>query len=435
MERTRSYPGLSGAQAPFPSAALQGPTTVSPGDQRTFMVLQSLTKAGYASVTATAMTVGQRVAIYVDNAAPAGGLSQSDLDGMRDAFDQRLYPADTEAFGHESDIDGNGIVLVLMTGVVNHLVTAAQCTSTGYVAGFFFGADIDPATAYVVNNGEVFYTMVADPTGSLSCPHSIAQVQRVVPGTLVHEFQHMISYNHHVLQQPPAARKAEVLWLNEALSHYAEELGGRTYLPDTLTFCNYVGGDLNNAAGYLRAPGSHPLVDTSGLGGLEERGAGWLFVRYLTDRFAADTSLAAQNAFTRKLDSTALTGTTNVANVTGAPFATTAGEWALANWASDFPGFTAPTSLRYKKWAFRTAYPKLNAACGSLIPATFPLTATSAAGTNISLSGTMIAGSGAAYQRALQGQSGGPFDVLFSDETGGQLKSTVLPRLNVLRIR
>lgn len=27
------------------------------------------------------------------------------------------------------------------------------------------------------------------------------------------------------------------------------------------------------------------------------------------------------------------------------------------------------------------------------------------------------------------------FDVLFSDPTGGQLKSTLLPRLNVLRIR
>ncbi|HUL02614.1 MAG TPA: hypothetical protein VLV16_05215 [Gemmatimonadales bacterium] len=440
MERTRTYPGLSGAQAPFPTAAPAAPVRVSVGDHRAFMVLASITKGGYTTVNATAQSVGQHVAIFVDDVVPAGGLTTTDIDALRDAFEQRLYPADTVAFGRESDIDGNGLVIVLMTGVVNKLVTATQCQTTGYVAGFFFGADIDPATAYVVNDGEVFYTMVPDPSGTLSCNHSIAQVKRVVPGTLIHEFQHMISYNHHVLQQPPAARKAEVLWLNEALSHYAEELGGRAYLPDTATFCNYIEGDLNNAAGYLSASGSHPLVDTSGLGGLEERGAGWLFVRYLVDQLATDTSTAAQGVVTRQLDNTALTGTNNVAQLTGVSWATTAGAWALALWASDLPGFTAKPSLRYKKWAFRTAYPKLSAYCGSLnppipIPSTFPLSATAVPGTGVNVSGTMIAGSGATYQRALQGLSGAKFDVLFSDPTGGQLKATVLPRLNVLRIR
>jgi hypothetical protein len=47
----------------------------------------------------------------------------------------------------------------------------------------------------------------------------------------------------------------------------------------------------------------------------------------------------------------------------------------------------------------------------------------------------MVSGSGAAYQRALQGPGATAFSILFSDGTGAQLKSTVVPRLNVLRIR
>lgn len=433
LERTGAYPGATGGATARPQLVAPAPG-LPPivGDRRRFRVLSSLTRFQFDSVTAIAQSVGQHIAIYVDSAAPPPGLTTFDFDSLRDAFDQKLYPADTAAFGRESDIDGNGIVIVLMTNVVNKMVTAADCQNTGYVAGFFYGADIDLAVAASFNNGEIFYTIVMDPGGTLSCAHSSNGVKKVVPGTLVHEFQHMISYNQHVRIR---RTKAEVLWLNEALSHYAEELGGRTYLPDTATFCTYVSGDMYNAGQYFMAPGTYPLIDTAGIGGLANRGEGWMFVRYLVDRFSLDTSLAAQNAITRALDMTTATGTTNVAQVTSAPFATTAEEWALANWVSDLPGFTAPAALKYKKWAFRTAFPKLRAACGPPIPSTFPLLATADAGPNINLTGTMTSGSGAAYERALQGPGADRFTLLFSNGTGAQLQSTVLPRLNVLRIR
>jgi hypothetical protein len=435
LERTRAYPGVAAsALAARPQAVARPPAVITVGDQRAFKVLSSITRANYDSVLATVQSVGQHIAIYVDNNRPANGLTTAQYDSLRDAFDQKLYPADTAAFGRESDIDGNGIVIVLMTNVVNKMVTATECLNTGYVAGFFYNADIDLSAAYLFNNGEVFYTIVADPTGALSCGHSTASVTRVVPGTLVHEFQHMISYNQHVRIRHGAS---EVLWLNEAMSHYAEELGGRTYLPspDSSNFCNYITGDLYNAAAYLSAPGNFALVDTSGIGGLANRGAGWLFVRYLVDRFALDTSLAAQNAVTRALDQTSLVGTSNVAHLSGTGFATTAMEWAFANWTSDVPGFAAPDALKYKKWAFRSAYPSLNAKCSTPIQATFPLTASADAGPSVNLTGTMFSGSGGAYQRALQGPGAAGFMLLFSDATGAQLKSTVLPRINVLRVR
>src|SRR2546422_3460250 len=132
-----------------------------------------------------------------------------------------------------------------MTNAVNQLVSATECSTTGFVAGYFYGADLIFGQG---NNGEIFYSIVADPAPAslMSCPHSVAQVNSLVPVTFIHEFQHMISFGQHYLGRAGAP---EVLWLNEGLSHYAEEMGGRKYLPvpDTATFCEYVGGDLHNA--------------------------------------------------------------------------------------------------------------------------------------------------------------------------------------------
>ncbi len=368
-------------------------------------------------------------------------LKKVDLDALRAVFDTRLYEIDTTAFGRESDIDHNGVVIVLMTNRVNELVTATDC-SNGFVAGYFYGADIDPYWGPQYNNGEVFYALVADPLPVLkSCAHTVAEVTRLVPVTFIHEFQHMISYNHHVLERPG---NAEILWLNESLSHYAEELGGRSFLPaDTATFCNYVVGDLQNSGKYLQSPQSHFLVDTTGIGDLENRGAYWLFLRYLIDQYSADTSVTQRSAFTRKLDMTGLTGPQNVATQTGQSFPLLLERWALANWVSDLPSFAAPSYLQYKMWQFRTDYPLLRGRCpnpttgmppDARIPGAFTLVPASGAGSTVSLSDTLRAGSGL-YFRAQQPAGAAQFGLLFSNAAGGALRGSLVPRLNVIRIQ
>src|SRR2546425_9916588 len=378
-----------------PRVALAPPAQ---GDIAAFSVCSNLNCPSKATVTATAKQVGVHIAIFVDNNAPLppNGLSDADLASLRDKFDTLLYVRDTLAFGRETDIDGNSVVIVLMTNAVNELVSASECNSTGFVAGYFYGADLIFGQG---NNGEIFYSIVADPTQRLmSCAHSVAQVNSLVPVTFIHEFQHMISFGQHYLRRAGAP---EVLWLNEGLSHFAEEMGGRSYLPvpDTATFCDYVGGDLHNAYQYFSAPQAHYLLATEGIGTLAERGAMWLFVRYLVDQYAADQSLTAGDVVTRQLEQTSLTGAANVAHVTGRPFAETVTHWALANYVSDtvLPGFTAPPELRYKLWSFRTAYPKLRLRCGSQIPASFPLVPPVGPGSVVNVSDTLRAGSGLYY--------------------------------------
>ena len=420
-------------------------TPVDSGNIRTFKVCNVLTcdprkPSTLSTVTATALKVGTHIAIYVDNAAPTPSLSQSDLNTLRTVFDTRLYETDTLAFGSESDIDNNGMVIVLMTGKVNALVTSAQCTNPtgGYVAGYFFGADLITTAPFATgNNSEIFYSIVPDASGTLSCAHPVSDVTGLVPVTFVHEFQHMISFNQHFLVRGDFP---EDLWLNEGLSHYAEENGGRTFLrsspPDTATFCNYVFGDVYNAGQYFTAPQSHVLVDTAGIGGLANRGAYWLFVRYLVDQIGA--TLGSADSVTRRLDMTTRTGAVNVSNVAGGTsFPTLVERWALANYVSDLPGFSAPSELQYVTWQFRTAFPTLRAACGSAkIPTLFPLDTAvhSFSGSALAVGGMLHAGSGSYYR--LQHAAGAPqFSLLFSNSAGAALRTTLVPRLNVIRIQ
>ncbi|PYO62718.1 MAG: hypothetical protein DMD70_05245 [Gemmatimonadetes bacterium] len=437
------------AQIPRPlRAPPRAPALVTPvdsGNVRTFKVCNVLAcdprkPSTLSSVTATALKVGTHIAIYVDNAAPQPGLTQSDLDNLRAVFDTRLYETDTLAFGRESDIDSNGMVIVLMTGKVNALVTSAQCTNPtgGYVAGYFFGADLITTPPFATGNGaEIFYSIVPDPSGTLSCAHSVVAVSQIVPVTFVHEFQHMISFNQHFLVR---GNFPEDLWLNEGLSHYAEENGGRTFLPDTGTFCRYVFGDLYNSAQYFTAPHNYFLVDTAGIGGLANRGAYWLFVRYLVDQVGA--TLGSADSATRRLDGTALTGAANVSNATGGTaFPTVLAHWGLANYVSDLslPGFIAPPELRYVTWKFRTDYQTMKTACAAFLntgnlPSQLPLVPPVLDATSAQGSGMLHAGSGSYYR--LQHAAGAPgFTLLFSNSAGGALRTTLVPRLNVIRIQ
>jgi len=434
------------AQVPRPlRAPPRAPALVTPvdsGNVRTFKVCNTLScdprkPTTLSTVTATALKVGTHIAIFVDNAAPQPGLTDSDLNNLRTVFDTRLYETDTLAFGGESDIDNNGMVIVLMTGKVNALVTSAQCNNPtgGYVAGFFFGADLITTAPFATGNaGEIFYSIVPDPSGTLSCPHSVSAVTQLVPVTFVHEFQHMISFNQHFLVR---GNFPEDLWLNEGLSHYAEENGGRTFLPDTATFCRYAFGDLYNSAQYFTAPQNYFLVDTAGIGGLANRGAYWLFVRYLVDRVGP--TLGSADSVTRRLDGTALIGAANVSNAaSGTAFPTILTQWALANYVSDLPGFTAPPELQYTTWKFRTDYQTMKTACGAFfstgnLPSQFPLTP-SVVNSSAALAGMLRAGSGS-YYRLQQAASASAFTLLFSNSAGGALRATLVPRLNVIRLQ
>jgi hypothetical protein len=414
------------AARPAAPPAARAPATITPpvlGAKKNFKVCGDLNCNALKTVVSTAKYVGSHAAIFVDDSSPAGGFSATDLGQIGQQFDADLYGIDRAAFGAESDIDSNGVVLILLTPKVNALVGKPDC-QTSYVTGFFFGADIDPTFRAQYNNGEVFYGMVPDSLGSVSCAYSTNLVRQLITVTFIHEFQHMISFNQHVLLR---GGSTEILWLNEALSHLAEELGGRHYdsLLQTATASQFLIGDLYNAGLYLEDPSAVAMVTDSVPGDLAQRGGEWLFLRYLTDRFGAATPHGLVN--------TAQQGAANVSAVTATAFATLLGRWGLAVYTSDLPGFTAPADLRYENWHFRTTFQNLHNQRPTDFPRPFPLVPATASPGSVSIAGTLRSGSGS-YLLVTQGTGAASFTVTLKPGATA-FPSGASPQLAVVRLQ
>ncbi len=407
-----------------PAAAASG---IEVGDRRNFNICAQFPCSAddVETVSAVARFVGQHAALYEDVDATSK-LSDTEAGNLGGLFDDELYAVATNAFGSESDVDQNGIVLVLMTPHVNRLTDADDCHD-GVITGFFFGADLDPAFANDSrsNQAEIFYSVVADPDGTISCDLSKSSVNRLVPVTFSHEMQHMIGYNQHVLVRGGAL---EILWLNEGLSHLSEELAALHFeaIGNQQRFSEFAIGNLLDGYRYLQEPGNEFVLWTVGTGTLEERGAIWLFLRWVVDQFG--------DATIRRMVETTLTGATNVEAVTGEPFSRLLSEWFLANYVSDLPGFTAPSRLRYTTWTFRTTFDALHQVDPTRYPDPFPLIPTQFTGGAFNVTGTLRSGSGDFYLvEQLASQRG--FTVSFEDLAGGPVSGTVTPRLEVVRIR
>jgi hypothetical protein len=422
------------APAPYREAPPQ------PGDTRTFRVCSSTACAATVAVEATAVHVGDRGAIYLDDTVPAGGFTESDFGEVGQLFDgaaPNMYAVDTVAFGRESDIDGNGVVIILLTNAVNDL--SPNCSVTGSrVLGYFYGLDLLPGSSSNSNGGEVFFSAVPDPN-SVGCPVSRNEAMRSLGPTFIHEFQHMISFNQHRLLR--GSTQPELTWLNEGLSHFAEELGGRQLpdndiasggAPDRETQFHL--NNFANAFDYLVEPEDHYLIfpDFSG-GTLEERGAAWLFVRWLADQFGGGSSLGT--TFTRGVVQTNQVGQDNVEGVTGEPFDRLVSQWQLANWLDNLPGFAGGSArLQYASWNLRTEFAALNASRPSVFPRVFPLVPDESDGSGYERNGVLRGGSGR-HLVLTQPAGGAVTELRLASASGSALQAATVPRLAVARIR
>ena len=175
------------------------------------------------------------------------------------------------------------------------------------------------------------------------------------------------------------------------------------------------------------------MFPSGSTGTLEERGAAWLFVRWLADQFGTD---ANGSNVTRALVGTSQQGAANVAAVTGQPFETLVAEWMLAVYTDDLPNFTALSPrLRYYSWGFRTVF--ANNCCGPDKPfeSAFPFAPVNASAMPFSRTGTLRGGSGKHFSLVLPAGTAA-VDVLVARAAGGdELDPALAARLAIVRIR
>ncbi len=204
-----------------------------------------------ASVTISALLVAtsQRANAYVD-LLDVGRMSNDSIKVQVERFSETTYPIVTSAIGPPSDVDNDGKIHFVYTNRVNP-------DNSLFGAAAFFHA---PSLLSVNQGGDgnlsdMFYI---DPDTDPWRMH----------GLLAHEFQHLISFNQRVLIRNG---QPEVLWLNEGLSHFCEDLIGENRAHND----RYVDLFLTNTSG-------GPLVTTSRMGQMS-RGAAYLFVRSLVE--------------------------------------------------------------------------------------------------------------------------------------------------------
>ncbi|HEX5435930.1 MAG TPA: hypothetical protein VFW98_02135 [Gemmatimonadaceae bacterium] len=441
---SRISPNAERTRSPRPLAV----TVPAEGSIRSFHVLSNLDGTQFKTAAARLEYVGQNILMYVDTASPPGGFSSAQLHAFGDLFDKVLYGIDVNAFGPPSDIDGNGHIDVLLSPIVNAITPRPICDS-GFVAGFFFGLDLLPhipqPDTINSNGAEVFYAMVPDSGGTVSCSHGEGAVESITPATFVHEFQHMISFNQHVLVRNGPD---EVAWLNEGLSHIAEWLGAKYYMnkyppptgrtsPDQLypdSAEGFVSGDIFNSYTYLLNTASQEdsaaVLNWPGDGTLAERGAAWLFLRWLGDQKGT--------GIYKKLDQTMLTGVANVEAQSGETFPTLFGDFSLALYTDSLPGVPRDhVAQRYQfpgEIPLREIYARIFLTSNGptpQIPRPFPLQVT-AIQPATSTSSRMFPGT-MSFFSVQTGQDGSALDLSFTAPDGTPLAASLHPQVTIFR--
>jgi len=347
------------------------PSTAQVGQ---FVTLNANTESACSSPdlrTGRVAAVSKKAIIVADTSNPASGYTDADYASMASTFDNLVDPTDTKAFGSPTDIDGNGHVVLFFTRAVNELTPAR---STSYVAGFFYARDLFPSTPSPdfdacagSNGGEMFYLLVPDPNGVVNGnKFTKDNVTRVVIATLGHEYQHLINASRRMYVNTDAT-DFEVTWLDEGLSHVAEELLfyaetglapraniDATTLRSSSAYVDAFNEDaisnFSRLESYLSAPSSNsPFADNDDLA---TRGATWSFLRYAADHTGSDDGTTWY-----QLVNSTTTGVANLQRVFGTDLTALARDWATSVFADD----VASTDARYQQpsWNLRSIFAAL----------------------------------------------------------------------------
>lgn len=393
-----------------PPRASQTPQRVpTVGERRTFSVFRN--PGDFVQVDAVAEYVGARAAFFVDENAPSGGYQQADLALFSQRFDDVIYPTVTGSFGDPSDLDGNDRIVVLLSPAVNALTPRG---APGFVGGFFFGVDLLPEENGS-NAGEVFYSLVPDPDGIHSDPRSRDALMAVTPAILAHEFQHMVHFNERVLAL--GAEANEAVWLSEGLAQYAEELVARAYEGalgggDTESAGLFRVGAVERARRYLAGTDSVSLLVSVGQGSLTERGAGFLYLLYLADRFGP--SIAGE------LTASTRTGVENVEFETGTEWPSLLSDW----WAASLLDETSAGLAE-------RAYPTID--LPDYLGDPFPLEPSALGGGDFEVAGSMRSASARYY--IVTPAAGGSTTLRLGGEAGGGSLPQAEIRMRIIRIQ
>jgi hypothetical protein len=317
------------------------------------LVLNAQTRAGSACsdpifVNGRVQAVSQSAVVVSDVANPPGGFSPEDFEYFAVTFDTLVTPVIEEHFGSPSDVDGNGRTIVFFTKEVNALEPAEVGAIT---SGYFFARDLFPVlgsdllrACATSNEAEILYLIVPDPSGEVGAPLGRQQAMQLGTIGMTHEQQHLVNAASRLFRAGGPLPFEEV-WLNEGMSHIAEELAfyrasglgpGLDLGSEHLT--GHVLGSFNTFQAFnyqrLRQFYYEPRASSpfSNEGTRAARGASWSFLRYVADR-----SGLGDPTFFRALVNSRHTGLDNLGAAAGdiGIISSWLGDWSVASYVDN----------------------------------------------------------------------------------------------------
>jgi hypothetical protein len=254
----------------------------------TFWVITSISPFQQSQITATLQATSAHGLLFVDN-QDLGTVSQARAASLVQSWESEIFPRVTQVFGlplNPYNSNGQGQVALLYSRTVPP-------------NGYFFPADLYP-------DAVTFPPRHSNQRDMLYISPSLTDV--LAKGTMAHEFQHLINFSQHVFQ---FLGPGEDTWINEGLSMVSMDIAGYGF---------QVGNITPYASSFMNAPSSVSLWNWANAPA--DYGAGWLFFRYLADRFG--------NQVLTKLVQTSLTGAANIETQTGVAIGQVISEEALA---------------------------------------------------------------------------------------------------------
>ena len=256
----------------------------------------------YREVIGRLVAVGRHCLVYVDEADKPATFSPETVREVIETFDKRVYPSARQLFGDHLDVDRNGKFTILFTQWLNHL-SNGKVSLGGFVRGGDFYRDVQ---APYSNQCDMMYL------------NSNLRADKHLRSLIAHEYVHAITFSEHVFGKylVGAGGSDEEAWLNEAISHLAENLLG-----DGWSNLDY------RISTYLSKPNRYPLVVPdyfqAGLWRCHGcRGATFLFLRWCVDRFGV--------GLLGELSRSNLQGIDNLEAATQTSFADLFRQWSLA---------------------------------------------------------------------------------------------------------
>jgi hypothetical protein len=231
----------------------------------------------------------------------------------------------------------------------------------------------------------------------------------------------MIHFNRRILVDNNV--EYEDLWLMEALAHAAEDTVAGVFRArgDEARAHSFEEKNFRRAALFLQDPATS-AIDFDFTGTLEQRGAAWLFLKYLTDQFGG--------GLLQRLTSGSASGAANVVAETGSSWQSLLNGWAIALYAATLPANergALNSTFRYRSFDAAAAVASVSSDGYQLLTSKFPFS-------DFALTGSLPAAS-SAYTLVTAGAEPKPLNLVLSGPRGRAMRSDAQVDLLVLRVR